>query len=111
VGACCTLAGSRPIAVITGRNTFSAAQNFVTRLERWTDVVFVGEPSSASPNFIGEETELVLPWSRIQVSIASRYWQDSDPGDDRPWVAPQIPVPPTAHDYFGRRDAALEAIL
>lgn len=105
---------SRPgtrVFVITGRNTFSAAQNFINRVERMTDAVFVGEPSSSSPNFTGEETMLVLPWSRVMVSISSNYWQDSDPGDQRPWVSPHISIPPTASDYFAGRDAALEAIL
>lgn len=97
--------------VITGRGTFSAAQNFVNHLERWTGAIFVGEPSSSSPNFVGEETEILLPWTRIHGSISSRYWQDSDPGDDRSWIAPQIAVAPTARDYFEGRDAALEAIL
>ena len=99
------------VFVITSRNTFSAAQNFITRLERMTEALFVGEPSSSSPNFTGEETELVLPWSRIAISISSRYWQDSDPGDERPWIAPDIRVTPTAKDYFAGRDAAMGAIL
>ena len=98
------------VFVIIGRNTFSAAQNFVNRLERLTDAIFVGEPSSSSPNFIGEETEVILPWSRILASISSREWQDSDPGDKRSWISPQIPVPPTAEAYFAGRDAALAAI-
>jgi hypothetical protein len=100
------------VFVITGRNTFSAAQNFISRLERVVDgAIFVGEPSSSSPNFTGEETELVLPWSRVMLSISSRYWQESDPGDDRAWIAMHIPVEPTAADYFAGRDAALASIL
>lgn len=99
------------IYVITGRNTFSAAQNFLNRLVRWTDCVVVGEPSSSSPNFIGEDTQVLLPWSRVAASISSRRWQGSDPGDERSWIAPQLPVAPRAADYFARRDAALDAIL
>jgi hypothetical protein len=99
------------IFVITGRNTFSAAQNFVNRVDRWTDAVFVGEPSSASPNFVGEETNLLLPYSRVRGSVSTRYWQDSDPGDERAWIVPEIPVELTAVDYFSGRDPALEAIL
>lgn len=99
------------IFVITGRNTFSAAQNFISRVERWTDAVFVGEPSASSPNFVGEETELVLPWSRLQGSISNRYWQESSPMDHRQWIAPAIPVAPTAADYFSGKDRALEAVL
>jgi C-terminal processing protease CtpA/Prc len=99
------------IFVITGRNTFSAAQNFINRLERWTDAVFVGEPSASSPNFVGEETPFTLPWSRVMGSLSDLYWQDSDPWDQRQWIAMDIPVPVTAADYFANRDAALEAVL
>tara|TARA_R100001143_G_C3356095_1_gene132426 strand:+ start:890 stop:2566 length:1677 start_codon:yes stop_codon:yes gene_type:complete len=101
----------RKIYVITGRNTFSAAQNFINRIERWTDAVFIGEPSASSPNFIGEETGLLLPYSRIRGSISPLYWQDSNPGDERQWIAPDVPVAVTAADYFAGRDAALEYIL
>jgi hypothetical protein len=102
---------SNQIYVITGRNTFSAAQNFINRIEQWTDAVFVGEPSASSPNFVGEETTLLLPYSRVRGSISNRYWQDSQPFDQRPWITPALPVAPTAADYFSGRDAALEAIL
>jgi len=97
--------------IITGRNTFSAAQNFINHIEHWTDAVFVGKPSASSPNFTGEETSLLLPYSRIRGSISTRYWQDSNPGDERQWIAPDVPVTVTAVDYFAGRDAALEYIL
>jgi hypothetical protein len=99
------------IYVITGRNTFSAAQNFINRVEAWTDAVFVGEPSSSSPNFVGEETNLLLPYSRIRGSISTRYWQDSSPGDERAWISPDIPVVLSFKDYFANRDPAMEALL
>jgi hypothetical protein len=101
----------RQIFMITGRNTFSAAQNFINRVERWTDAVFVGEPSSSRPNFAGEETNLLLPHSRVRGSISNRYWQDSDQDDRRPWIAPDMPVGFTSEDYFGGNDPALGAIL
>ncbi len=104
-------APGRRIFVITGRNTFSAAQNFINRIERWTDALFVGEPSSSRPNFAGEETNLLLPYSRVRGSISTRYWQDSDPGDNRSWIAPRVPVRLTADDYFSNRDPALETIF
>ncbi len=96
--------------VITGRNTFSAAQNFINRVERLTDAIFVGEPSSSSPNFVGEETDLVLPWSRLRGSISSKYWQDSDPGDDRPWISPDIPIVLSSTDYFSGVDPVMGAL-
>lgn len=97
--------------VITGRNTFSAAQNFLNRLERTTGAIVVGEPSSSSPNFTGESTNLMLPYSRLVGSISNRYWQDSDPDDARPFIAPRVPVGLSSDAYFAGRDPALEAIF
>lgn len=99
------------IFVLTGRNTFSAAQSFITHLDRWTDAVFVGEPSSSRPNHAGESTNVVLPYSRVRASVSTLYWQDSDPDDRRPWIAPRVPVALTSEDYFANRDPALEAVL
>jgi hypothetical protein len=99
------------IYVLMGRNTFSAAQNFINRVERWTNATFVGEPSSSSPNFVGEENEFVLPNSRVRGSISNRYWQDSDPGDDRPWIVPDMPVVLTAEEYFEGIDPVLDGVL
>jgi hypothetical protein len=101
----------RTVYLITGRNTFSAAQNFINDAERLTDAVFVGEPSSSRPNFAGEDTELLLPYSGIQGSLSSRYFQDSSPLDDRVWIAPDIPVRLASHDYFANRDPVLEAVF
>ncbi len=99
------------IFVLTGRNTFSAAQNFINRVERWTDATFVGEPSASSPNFVGEENEIVLPFSRARGSLSNLYWQDSDPWDERPWITPDISLEMTAEDYFGGIDPVLERVL
>lgn len=101
----------RRIFVIMGRNTFSAAQNFLNRVERWTDAVFVGETSSSSPNFSGEETGLVLPYSRVRGSISNRYWQDSNPDDERPWIPPEVPIGLTSEEYFTNQDPALDVVL
>lgn len=98
------------VFVVTGRGTFSAAQNFINRVERMTNATFVGEPSSSSPNFVGEETNLTLPWSRVRGSISTQYWQDSNPDDTRPFIWPAVPVGMTSRDYFEGRDPALEAI-
>ena len=99
------------IYLLTGRNTFSAAQNFINQIEKWTDAKFVGEPSASSPNFVGEETHLRLPYSQIIGSISSQYWQDSDPNDRRPSIPIDLPVDLSAADYFSGRDPVLEAVL
>lgn len=96
--------------IVTGRNTFSAAQVFINRLERWTDALFVGERSSSSPNFTGEEASVRLPWSGIRGSISSRHNQVSDPMDERAWIDVDLPVPLTAADYFAGRDPVMETL-
>jgi hypothetical protein len=97
--------------VLTGRTTFSAAQNFLNNVERWTNATFVGEPSGSKPNFAGEDTELLLPYSGLRGSISTRWWQDASPLDRRQWIAPQVSVAVRSTDYFANRDPVLEAVL
>ena len=40
--------------VIVGHRTFSAAQNAVAMIARFTPAVFVGDTTGSSPNFIGD---------------------------------------------------------
>ncbi len=96
--------------VVTGRNTFSAAQIFISLVNRDTKAVFVGEPSSSKPNFVGEENQVVLPWSGAMGSISNRY-HESIPGDKRQWIDPQIKVELSSGDYFSNRDSVLEKVL
>jgi hypothetical protein len=98
------------IWILAGRHTFSAAQNFVNYVERFTNAIFVGEPTGSSPNFTGENGEVVLPFSGVVAEISnanhwSAFWEDQ-----RPWIAPTIPVALTAADYFSNRDPVLDAV-
>lgn len=104
---------SRPghrLFVLTGRNTFSAAQIFIARVDHSGRAVFVGEHSSSRPNFVGEENGLQLPWSGAIVSISNRY-HETIPGDSRSSIEPAIRVELSAADYFANRDPVLEAVL
>jgi len=96
--------------VVTGRGTFSACQDFVNFLERATDAVFVGEHSSSKPNFAGESTNVRLPWSGLRMSISSRWWQDSYPSDQRPYIPVSMPVELTFEDWWTGRDPVMEAL-
>ncbi len=53
----------------------------------------------------------MLPYSRVRGSLSNRYWQDSDPWDDRPWIAPDLPVVLTAEQYFAGVDPVLALVL
>jgi hypothetical protein len=98
------------LVVVTGRNTFSAAQIFIARVNHATRAVFAGEPSGSKPNFVGEENAVVLPWSGAMGSISNRY-HESIPGDDRKWIEPEIKVELSSPDYFANRDPVLQAVL
>jgi len=97
--------------VIIGRRTYSAAQNTATYFERFTNATFVGEPTGSSPNFVGEEVPLTLPYSKVMANVSHLFWQSAAPQDQRIWLAPQIYVPPTFEDFKAGRDAALTAIF
>jgi tetratricopeptide (TPR) repeat protein len=98
------------IYVITGRQTFSAAQVFVNELDRYTSAVFAGEPAGSRPNFIGESAPTTLPYSGLGMTISTRYHQTDDQ-DQRTWIAPKIPVELSSADYFANRDPVMDAVL
>lgn len=107
-----TASGDHGVYVLTSRATFSAAQNFINRLERRVPgAIFAGEPSMSSPNFTGEDNPIRLPYSELMVSISNRHWQDSDPQDRRPWITPQLAVSMTGQDWLRNRDPVLERVL
>jgi hypothetical protein len=98
--------------VIIGRQTFSAATNFVTELEgRNPNVIFVGEPTGGSPNLYGDTRPINLPNSGIVAQVSSRYWQKSTPDDLRDALAPQIAVEMASDDFFGGHDPVMDAIF
>jgi len=97
--------------VIIGRRTFSAAGNAAAYIQRQTNAIFVGEPTGAKPNSLGDEVYFTLPYSKLAVSAADVYWESSWPQDFRQWMAPQIFVEPTFAAYRSNQDAAMEAIL
>jgi len=97
--------------VITGRRTFSAAQNFASLMERFTQAVFIGEPTGSSPNFIGEEMPFELPYSKLMANVSDQYWQSSWPSDTREWTTPFFYIEPSFKDFAAGRDPDMEAIL
>ena len=98
------------IVILTGRNTFSAAQIFISLMNKNTHALFAGEPSSSKPNFVGEENYSMLPWSGAIVSISNKY-HESIPGDKREWIAPDYPVLLSSKEYFRNQHPVLDFIL
>ncbi|MEO5945188.1 MAG: hypothetical protein ABIP79_00115 [Chitinophagaceae bacterium] len=101
---------SGKIIVITGRNTFSAAQIFISKIDKETDAIFVGESSSSKPNFVGEENMVLLPYSGAMGSISNRY-HENIPNDKRQFIKPNIKIELSSKDFFNNHDPVLKAIL
>jgi hypothetical protein len=99
------------LVVLISRSTFSAAENFITDLERKTRVTFVGEPSGGSPNLYGDAQPVDLPYSGLRVDIASIYWQKSFAGDTRDTIRPRVLVPLSSTAFFRGKDPVLAAAL
>jgi tetratricopeptide (TPR) repeat protein len=97
--------------VITGRRTFSAAQNTATYFEHLTNAIFVGEPTGSRPNFVGDEAPIKLPYSQIQINISAVLWQSSWGVDKRIWIPPLLYTPPTFEAFKANRDVAMEAVM
>ena len=97
--------------VIIGNRTYSAAMNFATRLERYTDATFVGQPTGSLPNMIGDNNYFTLPYSGLMVSYSNRLWQDSVSWDYRKWIAPDVLVEMSSADFAQNKDPVVETIL
>jgi tetratricopeptide (TPR) repeat protein len=97
--------------VIIGRETFSAAQNLVNQIEKYTEATLVGEPTAAHPNHYGDNRPFTLPNSKLTVRASTLWWQDLDPRDERYWTAPEIAAETSFADYRKNIDPPLEAIL
>ena len=96
---------------IISRRTFSAAQNLVNDLEKYTNVLFVGEPTAEHPNFYADAARIVLPNSGIVVRASALWWQDLDSRDTRQWTGPHIAVELTSEDYRTNSDPVMKTIL
>jgi len=99
------------LVVLISRSTFSAAQNFITELERKTRATFVGETSGGSPNLYGDVARVDLPSAGLTVNIAGIYWQKSFPGDTRVAIEPKVAVPLSSRAFFRNKDPVLAAAL
>ena len=103
------LDGPGKLFAVIGRSTFSAAQFMVNDLERYTNAVFVGEPSGGKLNSYGDSRKITLPHSGITVRVSIYWWQE-EPWDTRQWKAPDVAAELTSADYRANLDPALRAV-
>jgi tetratricopeptide (TPR) repeat protein len=99
------------IYCIIGRRTFSAAQNFVNRLESYTNVIFIGEPTGENVNMYGDANHIELPHSHLVMAVSHLWWQDKDPRDNRAATFPELSSVMSFQDYVAGRDSVLQLAL
>ncbi|UCC73924.1 MAG: peptidase S41 [Gemmatimonadota bacterium] len=96
---------SAPIMVLIGRNTASAAENFLVVLDPLPNVTFVGEPTEGST---GQPLHFDLPGGGSARVVVKRNTYP----DGRDYVGvgiqPDVPVDVTLEDIRVGRDAVLE---
>jgi tetratricopeptide (TPR) repeat protein len=97
--------------VIIGKATFSAAQNLTNEIEKYTEAIFVGEPSSENVNFYGDTRTEILPNSKLSIALSWLWWQNMDPRDKRPWTAPHLATDMQFADYKNGVDPAMNVIM
>jgi predicted negative regulator of RcsB-dependent stress response len=95
---------------IIGRRTFSAAQNLVNELEKNTEVIFVGEPTSENVNFYGDTRTETLPNSKLQANLSWLWWQNMDPRDKRKATSPALAADMRFTDYYNNIDPIMNVI-
>ena len=96
---------------IIGRQTFSAAMNFIADLEATSQVLFVGEGSGGSPFHFGDSEDSLLPGSGMLLQISSRVHASPIPDDERLEIPADIPAALFSQQFFQDLDPALEAML
>lgn len=98
---------SRKLVLLTGRQTFSAAGNFVADVARSTRARIVGELAGGAPSQWGDASELPLERAGLIVRVATVY-HDYGPQNA---VEPDVAVEPTAREFLSGRDPVLERAL
>ena len=99
------------IYAILGPTTFSAAQNFVNRMENYTEVIYVGQPTGENVNSYGDPAVITLPHSQLHAAVSQLWWQDQDPRDSRTATFPEIAIEPSFQEYLRGEDSALQYAL
>ena len=97
--------------VLIGRQTFSAAQNLVNALEKFTNATFVGEPTGSHVNMYGDARRFSLPNSKMTVRASTLWHQDNIELDKRIWTPPNVAAPLTFADYSKNIDTSMQAIF
>ena len=80
-------------------------------LEKYTRVLFVGEPTGARPVHYGDARKTRLKNSGLTLRVSSLHWSSQHGNDEREANNPDLPAPWTSQAFFAGRDPALEMVF
>lgn len=96
---------------IIGQNTYSAAVNLTTSIEKYTESIFLGEPVPCSPNFTGENVIFKLPNSECLLSVSNINWIGGvNSNDFRTWIAPDVQIELSINEYNANIDPVMNYV-
>jgi len=96
--------------IITGRDTFSAASNFIGRMLKNTTAITVGDIAAGPLNWCSDTVRFDLPNSHLMVNVSTMFWQEGHATDSRGYYPPDYYMPTTFKDYLSFSGPVLEAI-
>lgn len=94
--------------ILISPETLSASVVFAQELALFSPVAYVGRPTGSDGNQWGDNQYVVLPNSKLTVSIATAYYQTAGPYGGRGPLLPEHYIDNSADSYFKVLDPALE---
>jgi len=96
--------------VLTSRSTRGTVLELTSVLALNTKAIIVGEPTGEGPNLVGDTKEIILPNSKIRVSLTHTFWPTSFDADSRNTIEPERKIEYTYSDYQLGIDPWLDAV-
>ena len=96
---------------IIGRDTYSACQNLINDVHRYTEAVLVGEPTSENEFFYGDAKPIRLKHSNITAYLSFAWWQNGPEWEGKDATYPNLAVEMTFEDYKSNNDVVLQTAL
>jgi hypothetical protein len=95
--------------VLIGRKTYSSAIMNAIELVKETNAITVGELTGGNINHYGEIKSFQLPFSKINISFSTRYWENW-PGH-RGALIPDINAAHSLINFISNKDEAIEYVI
>ncbi len=96
--------------VLTSRSTRGTVLEMTSVLANNTKVILVGEPTGEGPNLVGDTKQVILPNSKIRVSLTHIFWPTSFDSDSRNTIEPSENIEYKYTDYMKGNDPWLSSI-